>query len=99
MPARRVTRFIHEGTRELVRNIPPTMQMLCKAAGVKNRDAVFTSQAHPEAGLIAAARSQWVKGRVVPCCDRLESAKGDQANCSARVDGARRRRWARLVLF
>ena len=63
MPARKVTRSIHEGARDLARTIATTDAYLVSRRQRKKVEMLF---AHPEAGPLAPARSQWSKRRVPP---------------------------------
>ena len=62
-PSRKVSRSVYESSRDVARAIAGSdaYHQSCNERK-KNRDAVCTSQAHPETGSTAVARDEWSKG-------------------------------------
>ena len=83
-PMRKVLRSVHEQARDVARAIAatPAYEELTKAAQ-EGGDAVCPSQAHPEVGPAAPARTLWRPGRVLARCHRPEPEKTRQAEATA----------------
>src|SRR6187455_3812374 len=82
MTHRKITRSVHERSRDVAREIQDTAVQAVSARSQEGRDAVRPPQAHPQARPIAAARALRSARRVLVSSDRTEPETNGQV-----VDG------------
>jgi hypothetical protein len=89
MPARKIIRSIHEGARDLARDIATSdAYVTSRRQRKKVENAICAPQAHPEVRPTTLARSERRQGRVPPRRHSLEPAQARQAHPDANAAAA-----------